>query len=671
MSHLFDFPHAFPARDDAGGGNFGDLGKGPDKKPDDKPELPAESESLPSSDEPLAPDEPLASSDEFLASSDEPLASNDEPLASSDEPLASSDEPLASSDEPLASSDEFLAGENPFGDPDAPPEAGSDENVTGHARGGGSEGSGLPSAAELEQTLQRLMRRVSMLVQAEKCVFLLHDRERGELVARPPALGFSREQLRALRLPLDEGAAARAFHGGQAVIRDGFDSLEASDKLWASDLETRNLIAYPLVLERRDEQERVADRITVGVFLVLNKRGKTGFTPEDLRLLSVMARQVTAVIADAQIYLQLTEEKEQLAATLQSLGSGVLMIESTGHISLFNAAARALFGVPEGVGLGQQFEEVVHEPQIVELLHKSLREGKEGRAEIEIELPGNHEPHIYQAQTALVRGEKGGFPAILGLATIFTDITEIRNVERMKTAFVSTVSHELRTPLTSIKGFIATLLQDTEGYFDTETRQEFYGIIDTECDRLRRLIDDLLNVSRIESGRALQMQWAEFEPLAIIEKVMQAQRSYTDKHRLVLDFDGEVPKLLGDADKFDQILTNLLSNAIKYSPAGGEVRVEVDASDHDMTLSISDQGIGVPRDKLPRIFEKFERVDNRDTRQTGGTGIGLFLVKHLVERHEGTISVDSEIGKGTTFTIHLPLRPKEALREAAEDQTED
>ena len=256
---------------------------------------------------------------------------------------------------------------------------------------------------------------------------------------------------------------------------------------------------------------------------------------------------------------------------------------------------------------------------------------------------------------------------MLGVATIFTDITAIRNVERMKTAFVSTVSHELRTPLTSIKGFIATLLQDTDGYFDQETRQEFYGIIDAECDRLRRLIDDLLNVSRIESGRALQMHWAEFEPLAIIEKVIQAQRSYTDKHRINLDFHGEVPKLLGDADKFDQILTNLLSNAIKYSPAGGDVQIDVDASDHDMTLSVSDQGIGVPRDKLPRIFEKFERVDNRDTRQTGGTGIGLFLVKHLVERHEGTIAVDSVVGKGTTFTIHLPLRPKEALREAEED----
>ena len=622
MNHLFDFPQFFSARDDVAGG-FSDLGRSADKKKEPVQNLPAI---------PVEPT-PLPSSDEWMAPALNPLP-------------------------------------NPFEDATS---TAPGANVTGHARASSpsDEGGGLPSAAELEQTLQRLMRRVSMLVQAEKCVFLLHDSERQELAARPPALGISREQLRALRLPVDKGVASQAFRQGEAVVIENIGTLSESDAAWAKNLEARNFIAYPLVLERRDEQERVADRITVGVFLVLNKRGKSGFTPEDLRLLSVMARQVTAVIADAQIYLQLTEEKEQLAATLQSLGSGVLMIESTGHISQFNAAARALFGVPDSIGIGQPFDEVIHEPQIVELLNTTLQDGKEGQVEIEIEMPGNHEPRIYQAQTTLVRGEKGGFPAVLGLATIFTDITEIRNVERMKTAFVSTVSHELRTPLTSIKGFVSTLLQDTEGYFDTETRMEFYEIIDNECDRLKRLIDDLLNVSRIESGRALQMNWGEFEPLAIIEKVMQAQRSYTDKHRLILDFNGEVPVVLGDADKFDQILTNLLSNAIKYSPAGGEVRVEVDASNHDITLSVSDQGIGVPADKLPHIFEKFERVDNRDTRQAGGTGIGLFLVKHLVQRHEGTIDVRSTVGKGTTFTVHLPLRPREALEEARADAEED
>ncbi len=538
----------------------------------------------------------------------------------------------------------------------------SSDNVTGHARATSRETSSLPSAAELEQTLQRLMRRVSMLVQAEKCVFLLHDRERGELVARPPALGFSREQLRSLRLSVQEGVAAKAFEQGDAIVISDTSTLDAIDKTWVKNLDARNLIAYPLVLERRDEQERVVDRIAVGVFLVLNKRGKLPFAPEDLKLLSVMARQVTAVIADAQVYLQLTEEKEQLQATLQSIGSGILMVESTGHISLINPTATALLQMGEEEGIGQQFSDVIGQEQVKKLLTEAIRDGKEGQVEIEVQIPGYHDPRIYNAHTALVRGEKSGIPTIMGVATIFNDITAIRNVERMKTAFVSTVSHELRTPLTSIKGFISTLLQDTEGYFDDEMRLEFYQIIDTECDRLRRLIDDLLNVSRIESGRALEMNWSLFEPLGVIEKVIQAQRSYTDRHKFILDFDGEVPKILGDHDKFDQILTNLLSNAVKYS-SGGEIRIAVDTSHETMRLAISDQGIGIPKDKLPRIFEKFERVDNRDTRQAGGTGIGLFLVKHLVELHEGKIEVTSEVGKGSVFTVFLPLRPPKGLEE--------
>ncbi len=564
---------------------------------------------------------------------------------------ASSSEPRGrrNSDQEGHSSDELLSSD------DAPP--------LGTRSSAAREGTGLPSAAELEQTLQRLMRRVSMLVQAEKCAFLLDDRERDELVARPPAVGFSREQLRTLRLSQDEGVAARAFHDGEAIVVDANTALSTLDQVWTRRLDVRNFIAYPLVLERRDETERLAERVTVGVFLVLNKRGGSPFTPEDLRLLSVMSRQVTAVIADAQVYLQLTEEKEQLQATLQSMGSGVLMIESTGHISLLNPAARALLDLPAEGTDGAHFEDAIKNEPLVNLLREATLNGKESGVELEVELGEDHEPRVYQAQTAFVRGEKAGVPTTLGVVVIFNDITEIRNVERMKTQFVSTVSHELRTPLTSIKGFISTLLQDTEGYFDNDTRVEFYSIIDNECDRLRRLIDDLLNVSRIESGRALQMNWSLFDPIVGIERVMQAQRSYTDRHELLLDYSGQLIELLGDADKFDQILTNLLSNAIKYSPKGGKVAVHVEKDEHDLTVAISDQGMGIAPEKLDKVWQKFERVDNRDTRQAGGTGIGLFLVKHLVDRHEGTIDVSSVLGRGSTFTIHLPLRPKEALAE--------
>ncbi|MBV9867243.1 MAG: GAF domain-containing protein [Abitibacteriaceae bacterium] len=525
---------------------------------------------------------------------------------------------------------------------------------------------GLPTKAELEQTLQRLVHRVAMLLQAERCVFLLHDRERNELVARPPALGLNLNQVRTLRLPVDRGVTGAAFASGEPVIVQDAKMGLPVDQAWMKRLDVRSLIAYPLVMERRDEQERVMDRVTLGVLHVMNKRGKASFNQDDLRLLSVMARQVTAVLASAQVYLALNQEREQLQATLHSLMAGVLMVESSGEISLINPVAREICDLHREDVIGHRYDEVVTRQAIVEMLRLALKDGTETQEELEITIPEwGPEPRIYQGQTTMVHAD-GENSAVIGVVAVFNDITEIRNVERMKTAFVSTVSHELRTPLTSIKGFISTLLQDPDDYYDKATRTEFYEIIDSECDRLRRLIEDLLNVSRIESGRALQMNWSTFDPCPIFERVIQAQHSYTDKHQIKLLAIGDVPEILGDADKLDQIMTNLISNAIKYSPSGGDIIVEVGKVDEFLRVAVRDQGIGIPAEKAARIFEKFERIDNADTRQAGGTGIGLYLVKHLVERHEGRVWLESEPGKGSSFIFEIPLRPPLALEEMQE-----
>ncbi len=518
----------------------------------------------------------------------------------------------------------------------------------------------LPSPEDLEQTLQRLVRRVGMMMQAEKCVFLLHDRERHLLVARRPALGLSSAEVRALHVPLEGGFSGRVFHSSTPEIVDDIHTQNSFDQEWMSRIEARNLIVYPLTIERPDENTRSIERVPVGVLFVINKRGEESFSPDDIKTLSAMARQVAAVIADAQIYLRLTEEKEQLQATFQSLLAAMVMIDSGGQVSLLNAAAAQMLHVNAEDATGSHYSDVFDSSDINELFRAAIEDGVEQHAEVELTtIEGvfdGSQPRIFQTQTAFVHGERDGVPVVLGVVAIFNDITEIRNVERMKTAFVSTVSHELRTPLTSIKGFIATLLQDEDDYFGPDERREFYEIIDSECDRLRRLIEDLLNVSRIESGRSLQLHTKKFDPVEAAEGVLNAQRAYSDKHTLELDASFEVPEIDADEDKFDQILNNLVSNAIKYSPQGGIVKIVMSCDDVMLKVSVSDQGIGIPADKLSRIFEKFERIDNRDTRQAGGTGIGLFLVRHLVELHGGVISAHSENCNGSTFTFEIPIR---------------
>jgi signal transduction histidine kinase len=274
---------------------------------------------------------------------------------------------------------------------------------------------------------------------------------------------------------------------------------------------------------------------------------------------------------------------------------------------------------------------------------------------------------VFQVQTAAVRTEGGD---MIGSAVILNDITQIKNVDKMKTAFVSTVSHELRTPLTSIKGFISTLVMDTDDSFDKDTRHEFYTIIDDECDRLRRLIDDLLNVSRIESGKALDLNVGTVQLRPMMERSMRIQDSSTYKrpnHTLSWEFAPEVPDTIqADPDKIEQIVANLVSNALKYSPEGGAIEVKAKMMSPELIqFAISDQGIGIPEEHLSKIGERFHRVDNRDTRTIGGTGIGLFLVKHLVEIHGGKMWIESTFGKGSTFFFTLPTKQDEEIDSSA------
>jgi len=313
-----------------------------------------------------------------------------------------------------------------------------------------------------------------------------------------------------------------------------------------------------------------------------------------------------------------------------------------------NTSARQIFGITSASRAGQKLDEVIFNSDVEKLLQDALQTAEEISQEISIFTP---QERVFQVQTSLLRDED---QQVSGVVATFNDITELRNVERMKTEFVSSVSHELRTPLTSIKGFVRTLLEDEEGYYDRDMQREFYQIIDSECDRLVRLISDLLNVSRIESGRHLELVLKPISLPKLIERRVSSQRSYATNHDFEINCDPNLPEIVADEDKVDQILTNLLSNAVKYSPEGGVIKVAVEDRGDSIAIDITDPGIGIPSDQLEKIFTRFHRVDNRDTRQAGGTGIGLYLVKHLVEAHNGGISVRSEMGKGSTFTVILP-----------------
>lgn len=227
----------------------------------------------------------------------------------------------------------------------------------------------------------------------------------------------------------------------------------------------------------------------------------------------------------------------------------------------------------------------------------------------------------------------------------------IKRLEKAKSEFVSVVSHEIRTPLTSIHGFSEILATKD---LEPEKRQEFYRIIQGESERLSRLITNLLNLSRIEAGLELNRELVDI-PRLVLEDVEFFQ-TQTASHRLQYLGSRQVPMVYADPERLHQVMKNLLSNAIKYSPDGGPVEVTTEVEGKYVAISIKDQGIGIPPEELPRIFERFSRVEREEALGISGTGLGLAIVKHLVELHGGKVTVHSEEGHGSTFTVYLPIR---------------
>jgi len=517
---------------------------------------------------------------------------------------------------------------------------------------------------EADVTLRRLVQRIAMILQAEKIVIMFYDREAGELIGIPPSYGVDEAHLKVFRIRASHGLSGQVFREGEAIIfHDAMTDKRTQEDPFGL-LNVSNGVSVPLVIEKRDEENRVVERSTIGVLHAFNKRHGEDFIDEDVRLLERMARNVGSIIANLQMYREVVEEREELVQTFEALSAGLILVSPEGKLSQINGTARAIFSVgAEAVGkLGR---EVLKHEGLWKLLDEVANGAEGGKEELHVSLKGAD--YIYEVQAAQVRNEES---KDLGIVAIFNDVTEMKNIDKMKSSFVAMASHELRTPLTAIKGFSSTLLDGLdEDMYGKEDQREFLGIVVSECDRLRRLIDDLLNTSRIEANESLQPNYSEFPLLPLLQKSVAVQQQASNKHRVLLDVQNDLPAtIIGDADKLDQILTNMLNNAIKYSPNGGDVVIHAKNEGETVLLGVEDQGLGIPKDQLTKVFEKFHRVNNDDNRKIYGTGLGLFLVHHLVTGvHMGEIWVESEVGKGSTFWVRIPSHLDIEKAKAAND----
>lgn len=392
-------------------------------------------------------------------------------------------------------------------------------------------------------------------------------------------------------------------------------------------------------------------------------RGGNAFTQLDWQFLQGFAYQAAIAVRNARLYQQLSTERSRLATIVENSANGIMILAPDLRVQVINQALAAMTGMTPAEAIGKPCDHILSLHNVVgdnlcadqDVVKLETQGGL--RCEGDLARPGGGHITVAVTYTPLTDEHE----RLVNIIVNVLDITRFREEEEMKSTFISIISHELKTPVALIKGYAQTLARPDAEWDQTVARQGL-EIIEEEADRLEALINNLLDVSRIQAG-GLRLDIADVNLIRLLERAAQDYRTQTDRHELAVDLPADLPVISGDEERLRQVFTNLLSNAIKYSPEGGLIRiggwVEADPHHKDgrqrVVIYVADEGIGIPEAELPKIFERFYRVDSGLRRSTAGVGLGLFLIHAIVEAHGGEIWVHSKPNKGTTFFVGLPL----------------
>ena len=364
--------------------------------------------------------------------------------------------------------------------------------------------------------------------------------------------------------------------------------------------------------------------------------------PDDLQGLTNELSAITTRVRDR--LEELTEERDRAGQIVDALDDGVLLLDGAGRLLIANPAARAWFGLAEDLRPGLPAKRVLGVPQVSALAEQAAQAGAPVVGTCTLVFP---EPRTL-AMRAFPLADRGPTGRIV---VTMTDITQRRRLEVLRRDFVANASHELKTPVAAVRALaesLQTALPD-----DPAAALRFAERIGREAERLEVLARDLLDLSRVERGTL------DVEPVDLVGLVKEVAGGYADlaeERRIRLDTELRPGiSMRGDRAQLGLLLSNLIDNALRHTPPGGTVRVRLDPAESCAVLQVADTGEGIPAGELPRVFERFYRVDKARARQTGGTGLGLAIVRHVAEAHGGTVRVDSELARGTTFTVTLPV----------------
>lgn len=502
----------------------------------------------------------------------------------------------------------------------------------------------VATLTNLDDTYRELSSSIAQLLQAEGCIILLAERD-GELVPQWPAFGFSPEELSRLRLRIDDP---------EVVLPESRCPVQTVDGLLVT--HCGGWSSQPLLMAPMRAQDRL-----IGAVLLVG-RPETEFNENDIRLLTILATNAAVIVQNAILYQSVDRERSELDAVISNTSDAIVIVDQESRVTRVNAAAEAL--------TGWRAEEVVGR-KCGDMLFSRLASGAGNpKAAFTLAVIEKREPNPYfeavvvtrdgverdvAASYSFVRSARRGE----GLGVVIArDISKLREVDRMKSEFVSMVSHELRTPLGLIKGYASTLI-NPQLSLDDQTERRFLLGIDGAADRLARLIENLLSVSRIEAGQ-MRLSTQQVDLSQLLTAAVSTTRAAAKGHEVVLELPRRPAKVEGDRVQLELVVNNLLGNAIKYSSMGRPIVVKLEKrGKEEVVVSVADQGIGIAAHHLPRIFEKFYRVEGGYSKRTPGSGLGLYICRNIIEAHGGRIWVESRLREGSTFSFVLPVSPSQ------------
>jgi two-component system phosphate regulon sensor histidine kinase PhoR len=404
-----------------------------------------------------------------------------------------------------------------------------------------------------------------------------------------------------------------------------------------------NVLASRKLAQPIEQITQAAQAISAGDFNVKVYAEEYGKELETLgRSVNTMAAEIKKRVRE------ITQEKETLNTILRSMSDGVMVVDVHGRIMLINSILEGLLDSPQSV-MGKSPVEVIRSAELQDGFARVLETGETFNMQLSIAITGSDKVLDVTVTRLTPEGKTRGAVAV------FHDITELKRINKVRKDFVANVSHELRTPLTSIKGYAETICY---GRLDDLTKaKSFAEIILKHANRLSALVEDLLSLTRLEGKRSTPTK-REMNLGEVLDAAIQVVKPTAEKKHLTIETSLQPDRITAwaDRDQISQALINLLDNAVKYTPEGGTISVLGKDTENEVQVTVQDTGIGIPREDLDRIFERFYRVDRNRSREMGGTGLGLSIVKHIIQGHEGKIRVQSRLEEGSAFTFSLPKK---------------